>query len=244
MALLEVRGLTKSYGDTDVLGGIDFAIEPGQVVAVIGPSGGGKSTFLRCLNLLETPTSGSVSFDGEELTGRGVDLDRLRSRMGMVFQHFNLFPNMTALRNVVLPQMNVLKRSKEEAEAKARALLERVGMLERAGAYPNRLSGGQKQRVAIVRAAAMDPKLMLFDEPTSALDPRHDDARGHPRDGVRPQGRRPRGLRRRREDRRRPAAVGVLLRAQRESARASLPGEGAVGGREWRCRLTVLCRDR
>ncbi|NEC61641.1 amino acid ABC transporter ATP-binding protein [Amycolatopsis rubida] len=169
--MLEVRGLTKSYGDTDVLGGIDFAIEPGQVVAVIGPSGGGKSTFLRCLNLLETPTSGSVSFDGEELTGRGVDLDRLRSRMGMVFQHFNLFPNMTALRNVVLPQMNVLKRSKEEAEAKARALLERVGMLERAGAYPNRLSGGQKQRVAIVRAAAMDPKLMLFDEPTSALDP-------------------------------------------------------------------------
>ncbi|WP_370937813.1 amino acid ABC transporter ATP-binding protein [Amycolatopsis sp. cg13] len=171
MALLEVHGLTKSYGDVKVLDGIDFAIEPGQVVAVIGPSGGGKSTFLRCLNLLETPTSGSVSFDGEELTGRGVDLDRLRSRMGMVFQHFNLFPNMTALRNVVLPQMNVLKRSKEEAEAKARALLERVGMLERAGAYPNRLSGGQKQRVAIVRAAAMDPKLMLFDEPTSALDP-------------------------------------------------------------------------
>ncbi|GAA1024752.1 MULTISPECIES: amino acid ABC transporter ATP-binding protein [Amycolatopsis] len=171
MALLEVRGLTKSYGDVKVLDGIDFAIEPGQVVAVIGPSGGGKSTFLRCLNLLETPTSGSVSFDGEELTGRGVDLDRLRSRMGMVFQHFNLFPNMTALRNVVLPQMNVLKRSKEEAETKARALLERVGMLERAGAYPNRLSGGQKQRVAIVRAAAMDPKLMLFDEPTSALDP-------------------------------------------------------------------------
>ncbi|MFD2467470.1 amino acid ABC transporter ATP-binding protein [Amycolatopsis silviterrae] len=171
MALLEVHGLTKSYGDVQVLDGIDFAIEPGQVVAVIGPSGGGKSTFLRCLNLLETPTSGSVSFDGEELTGRGVDLDRLRSRMGMVFQHFNLFPNMTVLRNVVLPQMNVLKRSKEEAEAKARALLERVGMLERAGAYPNRLSGGQKQRVAIVRAAAMDPKLMLFDEPTSALDP-------------------------------------------------------------------------
>ncbi|MGW7539106.1 amino acid ABC transporter ATP-binding protein [Amycolatopsis sp. NPDC054798] len=171
MALLEVHGLTKSYGDTHVLDGIDFAIEPGQVVAVIGPSGGGKSTFLRCLNLLETPTSGSVSFDGEELTGRGVDLDRLRSRMGMVFQHFNLFPNMTVLRNVVLPQMNVLKRSKEEAEAKARALLERVGMLERSGAYPNRLSGGQKQRVAIVRAAAMDPKLMLFDEPTSALDP-------------------------------------------------------------------------
>ncbi len=171
MALLEVHGLTKSYGDVQVLDGIDFAIEPGQVVAVIGPSGGGKSTFLRCLNLLETPTSGRVSFDGEELTGRGVDLDRLRSRMGMVFQHFNLFPNMTVLRNVVLPQMNVLKRSKEEAEAKARALLERVGMLERAGAYPNRLSGGQKQRVAIVRAAAMDPKLMLFDEPTSALDP-------------------------------------------------------------------------
>ncbi|MGW1681553.1 amino acid ABC transporter ATP-binding protein [Saccharopolyspora sp. NPDC002376] len=171
MALLEVKDLTKSYGDVEVLRGIDFTIEPGQVVAVIGPSGGGKSTFLRCLNLLETPTSGSVRFDGEELTGRGVDLNRLRSRMGMVFQHFNLFPNMTALRNVVLPQLNVLKRSKTEAEAKARGLLERVGMLERADAYPNRLSGGQKQRVAIVRAAAMDPKLMLFDEPTSALDP-------------------------------------------------------------------------
>ncbi|MDA3647873.1 amino acid ABC transporter ATP-binding protein [Saccharopolyspora indica] len=171
MALLEVKDLTKSYGDVEVLRGIDFTVEPGQVVAVIGPSGGGKSTFLRCLNLLETPTSGSVRFDGEELTGSGVDLDRLRSRMGMVFQHFNLFPNMTALRNVVLPQVNVLKRSKSEAEAKARDLLERVGMLERAEAYPNRLSGGQKQRVAIVRAAAMDPKLMLFDEPTSALDP-------------------------------------------------------------------------
>ncbi|WP_190812479.1 amino acid ABC transporter ATP-binding protein [Saccharopolyspora pogona] len=171
MALLEVQDLTKVYGDVKVLRGVDFTIEPGQVVAVIGPSGGGKSTFLRCLNLLEAPTSGSVRFDGEELTGRGVDLDRLRSRMGMVFQHFNLFPNMTALRNVVLPQMNVLKRSKTEAEAKARDLLQRVGMLERANAYPNRLSGGQKQRVAIVRAAAMDPKLMLFDEPTSALDP-------------------------------------------------------------------------
>ncbi|SDY89161.1 polar amino acid transport system ATP-binding protein [Saccharopolyspora shandongensis] len=171
MALLEVRDLTKVYGDVKVLDGIDFTIEPGQVVAVIGPSGGGKSTFLRCLNLLETPASGSVRFDGDELTGRGVDLDRLRSRMGMVFQHFNLFPNMTVLRNIVLPQVNVLKRSKAEAEAKARGLLQRVGMLERADAYPNRLSGGQKQRVAIVRAAAMDPKLMLFDEPTSALDP-------------------------------------------------------------------------
>jgi polar amino acid transport system ATP-binding protein len=171
MALLEVRGLTKSYGEAKVLDGIDFALEAGQVVAVIGPSGGGKSTFLRCLNLLETPTTGTVTFDGEDLTGRGVDLDRLRSRMGMVFQHFNLFPNMTVLRNVVLPQVNVLKRSKEDAEAKARRLLERVGLGDRAGAYPNRLSGGQKQRVAIVRAAAMDPKLMLFDEPTSALDP-------------------------------------------------------------------------
>ncbi|MFI9603424.1 amino acid ABC transporter ATP-binding protein [Streptomyces sp. NPDC052043] len=171
MALLQTFGITKRYGDHEVLRGIDFAIEPGEVVAVIGPSGGGKSTFLRCLNLLETPTSGRVEFSGEELTAGGSDLDRLRARLGMVFQQFNLFPHMTALRNVVLPQMNVLGRGREEAERKGRALLEKVGMLERADIYPNRLSGGQKQRVAIARAVAMDPELILFDEPTSALDP-------------------------------------------------------------------------
>ncbi|MFD4975786.1 amino acid ABC transporter ATP-binding protein [Streptomyces sp. NPDC058424] len=171
MALLETFEITKAYGDHQVLRGIDFAIEPGQVVAVIGPSGGGKSTFLRCLNLLETPTAGRVVFAGEELSATESNLDRLRARMGMVFQQFNLFPHMTVLRNVVLPQMNVLGRTREEAERRGRALLERVGMLARADVYPNRLSGGQKQRVAIARAVAMDPELMLFDEPTSALDP-------------------------------------------------------------------------
>ncbi|WP_426938894.1 amino acid ABC transporter ATP-binding protein [Pseudarthrobacter sp. S3] len=171
MALLETKDITKSYGDHHVLKGIDFTIEPGEVVAVIGPSGGGKSTFLRCLNLLETPTSGHVVFDGEDLLAPKVDLDRLRSRMGMVFQQFNLFPNMTALKNVMLPQMDVLKVSKKDAEARAMELLEKVNMTHRAHVYPNRLSGGQKQRIAIARAVAMNPKVMLFDEPTSALDP-------------------------------------------------------------------------
>ncbi|QNE15853.1 amino acid ABC transporter ATP-binding protein [Pseudarthrobacter sp. NBSH8] len=171
MALLETKDITKSYGDHHVLKGIDFTIEPGEVVAVIGPSGGGKSTFLRCLNLLETPTSGHVVFDGEDLLAPKVDLDRLRSRMGMVFQQFNLFPNMTALKNVMLPQMDVLKISKKDAEARSMELLEKVNMTHRAHVYPNRLSGGQKQRIAIARAVAMNPKVMLFDEPTSALDP-------------------------------------------------------------------------
>ncbi|MCO4275511.1 amino acid ABC transporter ATP-binding protein [Pseudarthrobacter sp. HLT3-5] len=171
MALLETKEITKSYGDHHVLKGIDFTIEPGEVVAVIGPSGGGKSTFLRCLNLLEMPTSGHVVFDGEDLLAPKVDLDRLRSRMGMVFQQFNLFPNMTALKNVMLPQMDVLKLSKKDAEARAMELLEKVNMTHRAHVYPNRLSGGQKQRIAIARAVAMNPKVMLFDEPTSALDP-------------------------------------------------------------------------
>lgn len=171
MALLSTKSITKTFGQLEVLKGIDFSIEPGEVVAVIGPSGGGKSTFLRCLNLLETPTSGQVLFDGEDLLAPNVDLDRLRSRMGMVFQQFNLFHNLTALRNVMLPQMNVLKKSKSEAEAHAMELLEKVGMTHRAHAYPSQLSGGQKQRIAIARAVAMTPKLMLFDEPTSALDP-------------------------------------------------------------------------
>ncbi|MCY0905987.1 amino acid ABC transporter ATP-binding protein [Arthrobacter sp. H14-L1] len=171
MALLSTTAITKTFGTLNVLKGIDFTIEPGEVVAVIGPSGGGKSTFLRCLNLLEIPSSGHVVFDGEDLLNPNVDLNRLRSRMGMVFQQFNLFHNLTALRNVMLPQMNVLGKSKADAEAHAMELLEKVGMTHRAGAYPSQLSGGQKQRIAIARAVAMNPKLMLFDEPTSALDP-------------------------------------------------------------------------
>lgn len=171
MALLTTKAITKKFGTLDVLKGIDFTIEPGEVVAVIGPSGGGKSTFLRCLNLLERPTSGHVLFDDEDLLAPNVNLDRLRSRMGMVFQQFNLFHNLTALRNVMLPQMNVLGKTKAEAEAHAMELLEKVGMTHRANAYPSQLSGGQKQRIAIARAVAMSPKLMLFDEPTSALDP-------------------------------------------------------------------------
>ncbi|MFJ6417845.1 amino acid ABC transporter ATP-binding protein [Paeniglutamicibacter sp. NPDC091659] len=171
MALLQTTAITKTFGSLKVLNGIDFIIEPGEVVAVIGPSGGGKSTFLRCLNLLETPTSGHVIFDGEDLLAPNVDLDRLRSRMGMVFQQFNLFHNMTALKNIMLPQMNVLGTSKADAEKHALELLEKVGMTHRAHAYPSQLSGGQKQRIAIARAVAMSPKLMLFDEPTSALDP-------------------------------------------------------------------------
>ncbi|WP_427016459.1 amino acid ABC transporter ATP-binding protein [Pseudarthrobacter sp. P1] len=171
MALLHTTAITKTFGTLKVLNGIDFSIEPGEVVAVIGPSGGGKSTFLRCLNLLETPTSGHVIFDGEDLLAPDVDLDRLRARMGMVFQQFNLFHNMTALKNIMLPQMNVLGTSKADAEKHALELLEKVGMTHRAHAYPSQLSGGQKQRIAIARAVAMSPKLMLFDEPTSALDP-------------------------------------------------------------------------
>lgn len=168
--LLHTTNLRKSFGDHEVLRGIDFSIEPGQVVAIVGPSGGGKSTFLRCLNLLETPTSGEVTFEDKTLRDDS-SLDAVRSRMGMVFQHFNLFPHMTALRNVALPQEKVLGRTKATAEATALALLEKFGLSGRENIYPNRLSGGQKQRVAIARAVAMDPALILFDEPTSALDP-------------------------------------------------------------------------
>lgn len=168
--LLHTTNLRKSFGDHEVLRGIDFSIEPGQVVAIVGPSGGGKSTFLRCLNLLETPTSGEVTFEDKTLRDDS-SLDAVRSRMGMVFQHFNLFPHMTALRNVALPQEKVLGRTKAAAEATALALLEKFGLSGRENIYPNRLSGGQKQRVAIARAVAMDPALILFDEPTSALDP-------------------------------------------------------------------------
>jgi polar amino acid transport system ATP-binding protein len=168
---IEVRGLCKSFGSLDVLRGIDFSVATGQLVCVIGPSGSGKSTLLRCINLLEQPTSGDVFVEGIRLTDPDVQIDRVRSRIGMVFQQFNLFPHLTVLRNVTIAQERVLKRSLAEAERIARAGLETVGLSEKAAAYPAELSGGQQQRVAIARALAMNPSLMLFDEPTSALDP-------------------------------------------------------------------------
>ena len=171
--LIQVKDLKKYYngGDVKALDGVTVDICKGDVMAVIGPSGGGKSTFLRSLNLLETPTSGSIIFDGVDITGKKVDLPLHRQKMGMVFQHFNLFPNKTVLDNLTMAPIKIKKTPKAEAEAKAMALLQRVGLADRAGDYPAQLSGGQKQRVAIVRALAMEPEVMLFDEPTSALDP-------------------------------------------------------------------------
>lgn len=172
-ALIQVRDLKKYYngGDVKALDGVTADICKGDVMAVIGPSGGGKSTFLRSLNLLETPTSGSIIFDGVDITGKKVDLPLHRQKMGMVFQHFNLFPNRTILDNLTMAPIKIKKMPKTEAEEKAMALLQRVGLADRANDWPAQLSGGQKQRVAIVRALAMDPEVMLFDEPTSALDP-------------------------------------------------------------------------
>ena len=170
-AVIRVRGLKKDFDDLSVLKGIDVDIHKGDVVCVIGASGSGKSTFLRCLNLLETPTGGNIEFNGVNLTGKKVDLDLHRQKMGMVFQQFNLFPHLTVLDNLTLAPVLLKKATKEQAEDKAMELLERVGLADRADAYPNQLSGGQKQRVAIVRALCMDPEVMLFDEPTSALDP-------------------------------------------------------------------------
>ena len=169
--LIKVEGLEKSFGKLEVLKGIDTEIYKGDVVVVIGPSGSGKSTFLRTLNLLEQPTGGKVFFEGVNITDPEVDINVHRQKMGMVFQQFNLFPHMTILKNMTLAPMKLLKKSREEAEEKAMELLKRVGLEDRANAYPSQLSGGQKQRVAIVRALAMDPDVMLFDEPTSALDP-------------------------------------------------------------------------
>ena len=169
--LIKVEGLEKSFGKLEVLKGIDTEIYKGDVVVVIGPSGSGKSTFLRTLNLLEQPTGGKIFFEGVNITDPEVDINVHRQKMGMVFQQFNLFPHMTILKNMTLAPMKLLKKSREEAEGKAMELLQRVGLEDRANAYPSQLSGGQKQRVAIVRALAMDPDVMLFDEPTSALDP-------------------------------------------------------------------------
>ncbi|MFL6108370.1 MAG: amino acid ABC transporter ATP-binding protein [Marmoricola sp.] len=170
-AAIEVKGLHKYFGDNEVLKGIDFTVGAGQVVCVIGPSGSGKSTLLRCVNRLEEPTSGTVLVEGVDITDPEVDLDQVRSRIGMVFQSFNLFGHMTVMQNLCVAQRRVKKRSKAEAEAVARTNLEKVGLLEKADAYPAHLSGGQQQRVAIARALSMDPDMMLFDEPTSALDP-------------------------------------------------------------------------
>ena len=169
--MIETIGLCKNFGDLEVLRGITETVRNGEVISVIGPSGSGKSTFLRCLNLLESPTSGTVVFDGVSLTDRGVDLNLHRQKMGMVFQHFNVFPHLTVLQNITLAPVLLKKRSRPDAEAYARELLARVGLSDKAQEHPRRLSGGQKQRLAIVRALAMDPEVMLFDEPTSALDP-------------------------------------------------------------------------
>ncbi len=169
--IIRVENLEKSFKDNHVLRGIDVEIARGEVVVILGPSGCGKSTFLRCLNLLETPTGGSIYLDETELTSSHTDINQQRQKMMMVFQHFNLFPHMTILDNITIGPIKLLKRSKAEAEQKAKELLERTGLSDKASAYPNQLSGGQKQRVAICRALAMDPEVILFDEPTSALDP-------------------------------------------------------------------------
>ena len=169
--LIKVEGLKKSFGSNEVLKGIDAEIHKGDVMVVIGASGSGKSTFLRCLNLLEEPTDGKIIVDGVDINDKNIDINLHRRKMGMVFQQFNLFPHMTVLKNMILGPVKLLKKSKEEAAKEAMELLERVGLADRANDYPSQLSGGQKQRVAIVRALCMNPEVMLFDEPTSALDP-------------------------------------------------------------------------
>ena len=169
--LIKTENLQKSFGNLNVLTGIDIEIKKGEVVVVIGPSGSGKSTFLRCLNRLEEPTGGKILFENEDITAPKCNINIHRQKMGMVFQQFNLFPHLTVLRNLTIAPMKLLGVSKEDAEKRGMELLERVGLADKANAYPNQLSGGQKQRVAIVRALAMNPQVMLFDEPTSALDP-------------------------------------------------------------------------
>ncbi|MDR1540116.1 MAG: amino acid ABC transporter ATP-binding protein [Clostridiales bacterium] len=169
--MVEVRNLFKSFGKQEVLKGIDLDVEDGEVVVIIGPSGSGKSTFLRCLNLLERPTSGEVYVDSFLLTDRKANIDKIRRNIGMVFQQFNLFPHMSVMKNIMLAPIDTKLLTKEEASLKAMSLLERVGLADKADAYPRQLSGGQQQRIAIARALAMNPDVMLFDEPTSALDP-------------------------------------------------------------------------
>ena len=169
--MIDVKNLSKSFGDHLVLDDISAHISPGEKVVVIGPSGSGKSTFLRCLNLLETPTKGTITFEGTDITDPKTDINLVRRQMGMVFQHFNLFPNMTVKKNITLAPVQTGRMKQEEADKLAMELLERIGLADQADVYPNMLSGGQKQRIAIVRALAMNPEVLLFDEPTSALDP-------------------------------------------------------------------------
>ncbi|CAH8771276.1 amino acid ABC transporter ATP-binding protein [Paenibacillus dendritiformis] len=169
--MIEIRDLHKSYGELNILKGLNMTIEQGEVVVVIGPSGSGKSTFLRCLNLLETPTAGDILFEGMKINDKKHDINATRAKMGMVFQSFNLFPHMSVMDNITLAPIKVKGKSKAEAEETAMDLLKKVGLADKASAYPDQLSGGQKQRIAIARALAMEPHVMLFDEPTSALDP-------------------------------------------------------------------------
>lgn len=169
--LFDVKNLCKSFDQNEVLSNISTQIKKGEVVVIIGPSGSGKSTFLRSLNLLETPTSGTILFEGKDITAKETNIDQYRQQIGMVFQHFNLFPHMTILKNMTLAPMKLLGQSQKDAEETAMKLLTRVGLAEKANAYPSQLSGGQKQRIAIVRALCMNPEVLLFDEPTSALDP-------------------------------------------------------------------------
>ena len=169
--IIKVENLTKSFGDNVVLENINTEVNQGDIIAIIGPSGCGKSTFIRTLNLLESPTAGDIYIDGVDLMDKGVDINKMRQKVGMVFQHFNLFPNLTIMENIILAPVKTKQMSKAEATEKAKTLLERVGLADKADAYPDTLSGGQKQRIAIVRALAMNPEVLLFDEPTSALDP-------------------------------------------------------------------------
>jgi len=172
--VIEVKNLVKDFGKNNeihVLKGITTTIKQGEKVVIVGPSGGGKSTFLRCLNLLETPTDGEIWFEGEQINAKGADINKIRQNMGMVFQHFNLFPHLSIMKNITLAPVLLGRCSREEADERANSLLKRIGLSDKANAYPSQLSGGQKQRVAIVRSLAMNPRVMLFDEPTSALDP-------------------------------------------------------------------------
>lgn len=169
--MIEVKNLDKSYGKLHVLKGVSLNVQKGEKIAIIGPSGSGKSTFLRCLNLLETPDSGTINFEGTDITAKGTDINKIRQKMNMVFQHFNLFPHLTVLQNITLAPLTLKIQTKEEAEENAMKLLQLIGLRDKANSYPSSLSGGQKQRIAIVRSLAMKPDVILFDEPTSALDP-------------------------------------------------------------------------